>query len=127
LIISRHDRVRSASTDAVLRLTAASPRALRLRLIDDLAGVQLPSASKAAIALDRASSRRGARLVVRAEEGGLPDFVKDLMKPPRRVHRRARGSGALAPGAPEGLWENTWKRAAAIDAGLTPSIVGAKG
>ena len=34
--------------------------------------------------------------------------------------------GVLAPGAPEGIWETTWKKAAAIDAGLTPAIVGAK-
>ena len=34
--------------------------------------------------------------------------------------------GVLAPGAPQGLWEETWKRAAAIDPGLTPAIVGAK-
>ena len=37
----------------------------------------------------------------------------------------AAAQGVLAPGAPEGLWETTWKRAAAIDPGLTPAIVGA--
>ena len=34
--------------------------------------------------------------------------------------------GVLAPGAPQGLWEETWKRAAAVDKSLTPAIVGAK-
>ena len=34
--------------------------------------------------------------------------------------------GVLAPGAPSGLWEETWKQAAAINPGLTPAIVGAK-
>ena len=34
--------------------------------------------------------------------------------------------GVLAPGAPQGLWEETWKRAAAVDPSLTPAIVGAK-
>jgi brefeldin A-resistance guanine nucleotide exchange factor 1 len=34
--------------------------------------------------------------------------------------------GVLAPGAPEGLWDTTWTRAAVIDPGLTPAIVGAK-
>jgi brefeldin A-resistance guanine nucleotide exchange factor 1 len=34
--------------------------------------------------------------------------------------------GVLAPGAPQGLWEETWKRAAAIEPSLTPAIVGAK-
>ena len=50
----------------------------------------------------------------------VPEAVKNMLLV-------MSASGALAPGAPEGLWENTWKRAAAIDAGLTPSIVGAKG
>ena len=34
--------------------------------------------------------------------------------------------GVLAPGAPQGLWEETWKRAAAVEPSLTPAIVGAK-
>jgi brefeldin A-resistance guanine nucleotide exchange factor 1 len=34
--------------------------------------------------------------------------------------------GVLAPGAQSGLWEETWKRAVAIDSALTPALVGAK-
>ena len=49
----------------------------------------------------------------------VPEAVKNMLLV-------MSAQGVLAPGAPEGLWETTWKRAAAIDEGLTPAIVGAK-
>ena len=64
------------------------------------------------------------KLLKHAKSEELQEAVPEAVKNMLLV---MSASGALAPGAPEGLWENTWKRAAAIDAGLTPSIVGAKG
>ena len=49
----------------------------------------------------------------------VPEAVKNMLLV-------MSAQGVLAPGAPEGLWETTWKRAATIDEGLTPAIVGAK-
>jgi len=49
----------------------------------------------------------------------VPEAVKNMLLV-------MSAQGVLAPGAPQGLWETTWKRAAAIDPGLTPAIVGAK-
>lgn len=49
----------------------------------------------------------------------VPEAVKNMLLV-------MSAQGVLAPGAPQGLWETTWKRAAVIDPGLTPAIVGAK-
>ena len=49
----------------------------------------------------------------------VPEAVKNMLLV-------MSAQGVLAPGAPQGLWETTWKRAAIIDPGLTPAIVGAK-
>ena len=49
----------------------------------------------------------------------VPEAVKNMLLV-------MSAQGVLAPAAPARLWETTWKRAAAIDEGLTPAIVGAK-
>ena len=72
--------------------------------------------------VDRGADRNAEVLKhARSEElrEAVPEAVKNMLLV-------MSAQGVLAPGAPEGIWETTWKKAAAIDAGLTPAIVGAK-
>ena len=66
---------------------------------------------------------RNAEVLKHARSEELREAVPEAVKNMLLV---MSAQGVLAPGAPEGIWETTWKKAAAIDAGLTPAIVGAK-
>jgi brefeldin A-resistance guanine nucleotide exchange factor 1 len=66
---------------------------------------------------------RNAQVLKHARSEELQEAVPEAVKNMLLV---MSAQGVLAPGAPEGIWETTWKKAAAIDPGLTPAIVGAK-